>query len=344
MRRSVLLLAVARVAAQSCPPKVSTACGPGQTCCPTFESLSGYGCCGFPGAVCCAPSPTTQGCCPPNHKCVTEGYATTCVPAGGGANGTGFHVCPPGAAHPPPPAGGLPSVITIGDSVSEGYEPVLAANLSVRALVQHSPFSDGGGADDVFHGLDCQENFLRTALYQSANWSVITFNFGLHDLVNTTANYAAYESALTNFTRRLQLTSSKLLYISTTPMMELQYYGNNAPIDLNTIAQRVMAAAGVPYADLYSHITAYCGERYSSCSLCYYEPWPQKDAPPGAHCGYQCVLGPALLPRPSPIPVKSPESLRRPRALTLPLRHRSYTQEGYEYIVAFLAPLVAALL
>ena len=35
---------------------------------------------------------------------------------------------------------------------------------------------------------------------------------------------------------------------------------------------------------------------------------------------------------------------RRPRALTLPLLRRSYTQEGYEYIVAFLAPIVAALL
>jgi hypothetical protein len=263
----VLLLLPAAAAAQSCPSHVNTACGPGQTCCPTFESLTGYGCCGLPGAVCCAASPTTQGCCPPDHECVTQGYVTVCVPAGGGGgeNVTGLHVCPPGAEQPP--RASFPSVITIGDSVSEGYQPVLAANLSARALVQHSPFSDGGGADDVFHGVACEENFLRTATYQEANWTVVTFNFGLHDLDNSTANYAAYEEALTNFTARLQQQQqqnnggSKLLYVATTPMMELQWYGNNAPTDLNAIAQRVMTAAGVPYADLYSHITAYCGER-----------------------------------------------------------------------------------
>jgi hypothetical protein len=173
-----LFLVLATAAAQSCPPKVNTACGPGQTCCPTFESLSGFGCCAFPGAVCCAASSTTQGCCPPSHACVTSGYDTICVPTGGGgANTTGFHVCPPGAARPPQP--GFPSVITIGDSVSEGYQPVLAANLSARALIQHSPFSDGGGADDVAHGVDCEENFLRTAMYQPAAWSVMV-SFDAH--------------------------------------------------------------------------------------------------------------------------------------------------------------------
>jgi hypothetical protein len=198
-------------------------------------------------------------------------------------------------------------VITIGDSVSEGYQPYLAANLSSLALVQHSPFSDGGGADDVFHGVDCEENFLRTAMYKPASWSVITYNFGLHDLDNSTANYLAYEAALTNFTARLQQTGSKLLFISTTPMMEVQWFGNNAPVDLNAIAKRVTAAAGVPFADLYSHITAFCGERYAACALCDDEPWREPGAPPGAHCGYH------------------------------------YTPQGYAYIVEFLAPLVAAL-
>jgi len=89
---------------------------------------------------------------------------------------SGAHVCPPGAAFPPS-ASSLPSVITIGDSVSEGYEPFLKSNLSSFAFVQHSPNSDGGGADDVFHGVDCEENFLRTAMYETADWSLITFNF-----------------------------------------------------------------------------------------------------------------------------------------------------------------------
>ena len=236
--------------AQTCPAGIPTACGPQQTCCPTFESLTGFGCCDMPGAVCCPAGPEDQTCCPAGHACVSSGYGATCVPPGGGVNVSGSHVCPPGALLPPS-SSALPSIITIGDSVSEGYEPVLAAALATAAFVQHSPHSDGGGADDVFHGVDCQENFLRTATYQQANWTAITYNFGLHDLVNTSANYVAYEAALTNFTARLQRTGSRLLYIATTPQMQQQWYGNTAVTDLNAIAKRVTAAAGVPYADLY---------------------------------------------------------------------------------------------
>lgn len=57
-------------------------------------------------------------------------------------------------------------MIVIGDSVSEGYEPVVAANLSGKIYVQHSPWSVGGGADDVNNGLNCEEEFLRTAMYE----------------------------------------------------------------------------------------------------------------------------------------------------------------------------------
>jgi hypothetical protein len=188
----------------------------------------------------------TQMCCPAGTDCIAQGYGATCVPrAAGGQNSSGIHVCPPGAALPPS-ASSLPSVITIGDSVSEGYQPFLAANLSAAAFVQHSPHSDGGGADDVFHGLDCEENFLRTAMYEAADWSIITYNFGLHDLYNTTANYQAYEAALVNFTARLQKTQSKLLYISTTPQMQQQWFGNNAVTDLNAV--RRLRCAGAPLA------------------------------------------------------------------------------------------------
>ena len=43
--------------------------------------------------------------------------------------------------------------------------------------MQHSPFSTGGGADDA-HGVACEENFLRTAMYEEARWDVITYNYG----------------------------------------------------------------------------------------------------------------------------------------------------------------------
>lgn len=132
---------------------------------------------------------------------------------------------------------------------------------------------------------------------------------GLHDLKNTTENYDAYEAALSNFTTRLQKTKSKLLYVSTTPQMQFEYFGNHAPSDLNAIAKRVMDKAGIPYADLYSWITKRCGTRYYSCDICDDEAsgWPP-GSPPGAHCGYH------------------------------------YTGEGYSYIINFLGPIVKNLL
>ena len=174
---AIVLLALFPAAlAQSCPAKVPTACGPSQTCCPTFESLTGWGCCNMPGAVCCPAGPQNQNCCPAGYTCVSQGYGATCVPPAGSAsaNTSGTHICTPGAALPPSAAGALPTAITIGDSVSEGYQPPLSANLSAVALVQHSPHSQGGGADDVFNGLACEENFLRTAMYAPANWTLVS--------------------------------------------------------------------------------------------------------------------------------------------------------------------------
>jgi len=280
----LVIVAAATAVPGSCPAGVNTACaGDGsQTCCPIFMSQSGWGCCNLPGASCCPQSATTQGCCPAGTSCVLTGpYAATCVPsAGGGANLSATQVCTPGARLPP--SATQPSVIMIGDSVSEGYQPVVTANLSKVAFIQHSPWSTGGGADDVNNGLNCEEAFLRTAMYAPAKWDLITFNFGLHDLGGTDG----YESALVNFTRRLTATGAKLAFVSTTPFMPDHYHGNTIVEQLNAIAQRVVAAAGVPYLDLYHHVTAYCGANYTACDICDDESslWPA--GPAGAHCGY----------------------------------------------------------
>lgn len=146
-------------------------------------------------------------------------------------------------------------------------------------------------------------------MYQPAEWRLISFNFGLHNLNNGSAEEGAYEAALVAFTARLRRTPSKLVFVATTPFMPLRYYGNTAVEDLNAIAARVMAAAGVPYADLYKHITARCGDVYTACDICDNEAvlWPP-GAPAGSHCGYH------------------------------------YTAAGYTYIAAFLSGVYAALL
>ena len=128
---------------------------------------------------------------------------------------------------------------------------------------------------------------------------------------NTPDNYAFYESALRNFTSRLLAAqpAAKHLFISTTPFMPLTWWGQPVVETLNAIAQRVVAEFGVPYADLYSHITARCGKRYTSCDICDAEPsaW-NSSSPAGSHCGYH------------------------------------YTPEGYQYISDFLSPVIKALL
>ena len=93
----------------------------------------------------------------------------------------------------------------------------------------------------------------------------------------------------------------------TIPPVVSTYQATGVTSSSASLSGSVTAAAGVPFADLYSHITAFCGERYAACALCDDEPWREPGAPPGAHCGYH------------------------------------YTPQGYAYIVEFLAPLVAAL-
>ena len=309
--RVIALTAAAAVASAvaaapgACPSGVLTACASdgSATCCPIFMSLSGYGCCHIPGGVCCPLSTTVQGCCPPATTCVPTGaYSATCVPSSGAANVSATQVCTPGARDPPSAA--LPSVIVVGDSVSEGWQPVLTRNVSASLFVQHSPWSTGGGADDVANGVNCVEEFLRTAMYAPAAWRGIAFNFGLHNLDAAPAAERAYEALLTNFTARLVATGSRLLYVATTPFMPDHWRGDTVVEDLNAAARRVMATAGVEYADLYAHVVARCGANYTSCSICDDEAalWPP-GSPAGAKCGYH------------------------------------YTAEGYAYISQFLSPI-----
>ena len=258
------------------------------TVCPIFMSNNGFGCCNIKGATCCPKSSTTQGCCPPETTCVLTGeYSATCVPTNGGSNISATQVCTPGARYPPSLT--LPNVLYIGDSVSIGGEPVVANLSSSFAFVQHSPWSGGGGADDIGNGLNCQDAYLRLSDWTEAKWDIIIFNFGLHDLIQTPQNKEFYASGLANFTSVLQAQQpkAKLVYVTTTPFMPLRFYNNTIVEDLNVIAQDIMTSQKIPIIDTYDAVINVCGKVYSSCSLCDSEPslWPPT-APPGSDCGY----------------------------------------------------------
>lgn len=151
------------------------ACGRGSTVCTAAYSGNGHGCCPYDGAVCC---PNEQTCCPAGTRCNDTGeYLTQCVPQGGsGASTAGLSVCKPGAAAPPSKS--LPNVLIIGDSVSIGYTPPVAAGMAEVALVQHSPWDTrDGGAEETAYGVQCLKYFLRSPLGVPLKPDVIMFNW-----------------------------------------------------------------------------------------------------------------------------------------------------------------------
>ena len=173
------------------------------------------------------------------------------------------------------------ALIVIGDSVSIGYTPSLAQALnstdstSTRTgwFVQHSPWAGGGGAADTRNGRNCMREFLRTADYAPQRWDFVLFNFGLHDLTNTSAAYAAYKANLENITDTILAASPKrVLYALTTPMMKNFNAGNFAVEHNNEVAAQIMQERGVPTVDLYSVVTNHCGKQYVDCDICAASP------------------------------------------------------------------------
>ena len=197
-------------------------------------------------------------------------------------------------------------MIVIGDSVSIGYTPVVASALSDQVFVQHSPWAGGGGADDVGTGIVCELYLLRTSMYQSVSWDLVSFNFGLHNLDNATAAENTYEALLENFTDSLVRSQpkAKLVYVTTTPYMPDRFFGNTVVEDLNARARTVMGTRGIPVVDLYQHVIDKCGAVYKNCSICDDEYNPVT----GVTCGYH------------------------------------YSAEGWQYLGQFLAPVYLSML
>lgn len=270
------------LASPACPSGVPTACGANSTCCPVLFSGTGYGCCNLgPDAVCCG----QQGCCPAGWTCVnTPPYSSACVKDGKQIPGT--QVCEPGAQFPANHSS-LPSIMVIGDSVSIGYTPQVASILANKAFVQHNPWSGGGGADDVGTGLECFESYTRDSMFEDQRWTLVSFNFGLHNLDNSTSAEELYGQLLSNFTDKLLEKGSRLgwkqiVYVLTTPYMPDRYLGNMVVEDLNRIATGIMQERNIPIADLYTRVTDLCGQVYKNCSICDNEYNPQT----GIYCGY----------------------------------------------------------
>lgn len=155
----------------------------------------------------------------------------------------------------------LPNVLLIGDSISIGYTPETRRLLDGKANVWRVPVNGG----PTPRGVEFLDDWLA-----GRKWSVIHFNFGLHDLkyVGPKGNamvdpnsegarqqvpLADYEKNLTALTPRLKATGAKLIWAETTPVppgAKGRLPGDDKK--WNEAAARVMSAAGVPVNPLYS--------------------------------------------------------------------------------------------
>lgn len=153
----------------------------------------------------------------------------------------------------------LPNVLLIGDSISIGYTLPVREQLSGIANV-FRPLANCG---PTIRGLESLDEWLG-----ERKWSVIHFNFGLHDLkyVDETGKMAnppqsgsqlvpidQYEQNLDKITLRLLETNARIIWCSTTPVPE----GSNGRIKgdadrYNEAASRVATAHSLAVNDLYS--------------------------------------------------------------------------------------------
>eukprot|EP00117_Sycon_ciliatum_P035470 scpid89431/ scgid26879/ len=241
--------------AQSVSADGDFTCDNGTTLCPASAS----GCCNF-----------TQ---PVQKGCVING---TC--------------CRQGVLKPPSTT--LPNCLILGDSVSDGYTPIVQQILNQTCQVQHTPYAYGsGGAGPVQYGLACLEHFLLTGKLVSIEWDVIFFNFGLHNLVNSTSAEQLYRDDLNKITEILRRASKKVIFGLTTPFMPDYTQGNHVVEDLNRIAASVMQTqpSPVPIIDLYSAVVKECGPvPYKSCSICRKDPCQYHYTPQG----YELIAAP----------------------------------------------------
>jgi hypothetical protein len=103
----------------------------------------------------------------------------------------------------------------------------VAALMSKTALVQHSPWGGDGGAEETAYGWRCLEYLLRAPDGTPQFPDVLFFNFGLHNLNNSTlpgqagpiAEYAPYLDKITKRIAAMAPAKVKVIFGITTAEM-----------------------------------------------------------------------------------------------------------------------------
>ncbi|MDF1858944.1 MAG: SGNH/GDSL hydrolase family protein [Verrucomicrobiales bacterium] len=145
----------------------------------------------------------------------------------------------------------LPRVLLIGDSISRGYTRAVRREMKGEANVHRAPANCGPTAT----GLKKLDIWLG-----NGKWSVIHFNFGIHDRKTPPEEY---QERLREIVTRLKATGAVVIWASTTPVPTDWKEGPEmaaAIAEKNQIAAKVMKENGVEINDLFTFITPHLEE------------------------------------------------------------------------------------
>ncbi|GHT28349.1 hypothetical protein FACS18942_08680 [Planctomycetales bacterium] len=176
----------------------------------------------------------------------------------------------------------LPNVLILGDSISIGYTRNVRERLQERANVYRPMKSETAVENCAYtaHGLENLDKYLG-----NTKWSVIVFNWGLHDLAYVAEKginkqtgkqrypIEVYEKNLDAIVKKLKTTGAKLVWASTTlvPEGEPGRKAEDAP-RYNAAAEKVMKENGIQILDLYSITEKFTPELFTKPGNVHYSP------------------------------------------------------------------------
>ena len=149
----------------------------------------------------------------------------------------------------------MPKVLIIGDSISTGYTPAVAAELAGVAEVVHSP----GNASDCTNIIANVDAWLA-----EANPQVVVLNCGLHDVKREDEKrdhcrvpLEFYKTILPAIIDKVLGNGRRALWVNTTPVIEKRHQAvkpfarYNKDVDAcNKAARGIAKKAGLPIVNL----------------------------------------------------------------------------------------------
>ncbi len=170
---------------------------------------------------------------------------------------------------PEPPQKQLPNVLILGDSISIGYTPYVKKMLLNTANVVR-PVNSQGRAENCAGTVNGVKHIDRWLAAGNQKWTVIHFNFGLHDLKHVDpenrknsndpahprqSEPADYEKQIEKIVEKLLATKARLIFATTTPVPQggvKPHRDVQDPSRYNAIALKIMKAKGIAINDLYA--------------------------------------------------------------------------------------------